>query len=71
MNELRIPITKLAANTYDTDRKAQPVTVPTTGFVVVAKDSNVYGTCGGDGKTLTELTIQADEKITPIRFVEK
>lgn len=67
-SELRIPISNVTASVYD-EKASQSVQVDVskTGTVVIPTNARVFGTCGGDGKTLRELTIQTDAS-SPIRF---
>jgi hypothetical protein len=62
--EIRIPVTDVKGVAYiqvNGEYRTSPRKVATAGVVVVAKGTNVYGTCGGDGKTLTELHINAQQ----------
>lgn len=70
--ELRIPISDMKAVRFQAVPSSYnhveiPMTVPATGFVVVPEGARVFGTCGGDGKTLTELGIQVKDQQPKIR----
>jgi hypothetical protein len=72
--ELRHKVTNLTAfksiKVSDFKYEKEPVDVPDSITVVIPKGSRVEGTCGADGKTLTELTIRSPENAR-IVFDEK
>ncbi len=74
VTELRHKLTKMTAyqsvKVSDFKYDKVPVAVPESITVVIPKGSAVIGTCGADGKTLTELRIDAPENAR-IVFDEK
>ena len=74
VTELRHKVTDLVAFRYvkvdDFKSYKEAAAAPTSITVVIPKGSDVVGTCGKDGKTLTELGIDAPENAR-IVFDEK
>ena len=63
--DMVLSASKVTAQIYDESKpwgqQNVPVKVASTGSISVPVGSRVFGTCGGDGKTLTELSIHSKE----------